>query len=85
MSRRVQITVSEEQYEFLTRASERTSLSMSELIRRALDAKYPRSSRAGTVTQFTFALWQSPRTHGSGRRSGIRLDQEADALNEDRS
>jgi len=77
MARRVQITLSEEQYEFLTKASERTSLSMAELVRRAIDAKYPRNTRAVALTQFTFALWQTPKAPGSGRRSGIGLDRAA--------
>jgi hypothetical protein len=67
--------LTDEQYAFLTRASERTSLSVGELIRRALDEKYPASRELRFGREFTLALWRRPRNHPErGRRSGFRLD-----------
>jgi hypothetical protein len=74
MSRRLHIMLTDDQYAFLTRASERTSLSIGELIRRAIDEKYPvtRESRLGR--EFTLALWRRPTRPERGRRSGFPLD-----------
>jgi hypothetical protein len=44
MSHRTQITLTDAQYEHLCRESKRTGLSIAELIRRAVDEKYGRSS-----------------------------------------
>ena len=60
MSRRLHIMLTDEQYVFLTRASERTSLSIGELIRRALDEKYPASRELRFGREFTLALWRRP-------------------------
>ena len=66
MSHRLQITLSDEQYEYLDAEADRSSLSMAELVRRALDTTY---GLAGTprVTVIEHAL---------GRRSGRRVDEE---------
>jgi hypothetical protein len=74
MSRRVHLTLSDQQHDFLVRASERTSLSVAELVRRAIDEKYPGSAAAPNGREFTLALWRRPAVPNSGRRSGIRLD-----------
>jgi predicted CopG family antitoxin len=42
MAHRTQITLSDRQYERLRREAERTGASLSELIRRAVDARYGR-------------------------------------------
>jgi hypothetical protein len=73
MSRRFQITLSDGQYDYLTRASERTSLSVAELIRRAVDEKYPASRELRHGREFMFALWRRTPGVGDARRSGIRL------------
>jgi len=73
MSRRFHITLSDGQYDYLTRASERTSLSVAELIRRAVDEKYPASRELRQGREFTFALWRRPPGPAEARRSGIRL------------
>ena len=44
MSRRFHVTLSDDQYAYLSLASERTSLSVAELVRRAIDEKYPASA-----------------------------------------
>ena len=75
MSRRLQIIVTDRQYDYLNEASERTSLSMSELVRRALDTKYPAAGAdVPAWSQFTMAVWRRPRELGTGRRPGLRLD-----------
>ena len=74
MSRRLHIMITDDQYAYLTGASERTSLSIGELIRRALDEKYPASGEMRRSREFTFALWRRPRGAERGRRSGFRLD-----------
>ena len=76
MSRRFHITLGESQYDYLSRASERTSISMAELIRRALDEKYPVSRAISSDNEFTIAVWRRPRAADgtSGRRSGMALE-----------
>ena len=74
MTRRLHIMLTDDQYAFLTRASERTSLSVAELIRRAVDEKYPATRESRLGGEFTLALWRRPTRPERGRRSGIRLD-----------
>ena len=74
LSRRLHIMITDEQYCFLARASERTSLSIGELIRRAVDEKYPASRESRLGREFTLALWRRPKLPENGRRSGVRLD-----------
>lgn len=66
MSHRLQITVSDQQYEYLDAEADRSSLSMAELVRRALDT--------------TYALAGPPRVtvieHALGRRAGRSIDDE---------
>ena len=68
MSRRIQITLTDEQYEFLKHESELLSISIAELIRRAIDTVY------GILTFRKVRLI----THTVGRRAGIRLDGDDD-------
>jgi hypothetical protein len=76
MSRRLQIILSDTQYAYLSRASSQTSLSMSELIRRALDERYPASRGQASESEFTIAVWRRPADApaNSGRRAGLRFD-----------
>jgi hypothetical protein len=63
MAQRLQIFLTRNQYEFLTAESMRSSVSMSELIRRAIDTVYaPDGSRRVHVI-----------THTLGRRAGVRF------------
>jgi hypothetical protein len=66
MSHRLQITISDQQYEYLDAEADRSSLSMAELVRRAVDTTY---ALAGPprVTVIEYAL---------GRRAGRRVDAE---------
>jgi hypothetical protein len=74
MSRRFQLTLTDAQYAYLTRASERTSLSVAELIRRALDEKYPANGGFRPGREFTLSVWRRPSAWEQNRRSGLRLD-----------
>jgi hypothetical protein len=74
MSRRLHIMLTDDQYAFLTRASQRTSLSIGELIRRAVDEKYPVNRESRLRGEFTLAVWRRPKTPEQGRRSGVPLD-----------
>jgi hypothetical protein len=63
VAHRLQITISQAQYAFLDEEAARSSVSMAELIRRAIDTTYePSGSRRVHVIQ-----------HVLGRRAGIRL------------
>jgi len=63
MSHRLQILLSQEQYAFLNDEADRSSVSMAELIRRAIDTAY------GVETDRRVHLI----THTLGRRVGRRL------------
>jgi hypothetical protein len=45
LTRRLQVLVDDERYERLAQESERTGAPVGELVRRAIDHEYPRSSR----------------------------------------
>jgi hypothetical protein len=73
MSRRLHITFTDEQYAWLTRESQRTSVSAAEYVRRALEEAYdlrgtPR--KEGFEMRFGVRL----RSDETGRRSGKRID-----------
>jgi len=63
MARRLQILLSSTQYDFLTEEARRSSVSIAELIRRAIDTTY-----APSGPQRVHVI-----THTLGRRSGIPL------------
>jgi hypothetical protein len=63
VSHRFQLVLSESQYDFLTAEANRSSVSVAELIRRAIDTTYrPGGTRKVHVI-----------THTLGRRSGFRV------------
>jgi hypothetical protein len=63
MAERLQIILSQTQYDFLRAESRRSSVSMAELIRRAIDSTYePDGGRRVHVI-----------THTLGRRPGVRF------------
>ena len=63
VSQRFHITLSSTQYDFLSSESTRSSVSVAELIRRAIDATYgPSGAKRVSVI-----------THTLGRRSGLRV------------
>ena len=65
MSRRFQVVLSETQYHFLDKEADRSSVSVAELIRRAIDTTY--GPFGGTRTLHVV-------THELGRRSGRSMD-----------
>jgi hypothetical protein len=65
MAHRIQITLSDEQYSFLTAEADRSSVSIAELIRRAVDTVYG-------VLGFRKVHYV---THTLGRRPGLPLDE----------
>jgi hypothetical protein len=72
MSQRITVVVDTETYEFLKRESERTSVSISELVRRALDRFYClRGRRTTTGVEVHFGIW---RRRIFGRRAGVAFD-----------
>jgi hypothetical protein len=64
MAHRIQITLSDDQYEFLKAEADRSSVSIAELIRRAIDTVY------GILGFKKVHLI----THTLGRRAGLRID-----------
>jgi hypothetical protein len=63
MGHRLHVTVSEEQYAFLDDEADRSSVSIAELVRRALDTVFgPQGERR--VIEIT---------HAAGRRAGRRI------------
>jgi hypothetical protein len=79
MSRRTQITLPDRQYELLRSESLRSSLSMAELVRRAIDTAY-QPQRRPTVRgyELSVGLWRQPDAAVIGRleprRGGRVLD-----------
>jgi hypothetical protein len=63
MTHRLNISISEEQYVFLDAEADRSSVSIAELVRRALDATYGAHGDRKVVTI----------EHALGRRAGRRL------------
>jgi len=63
VSHRFQLVLSESQYSYLTAEANRSSVSVAELIRRAIDTTY---RPGGTRTVHVI-------THTLGRRSGLRV------------
>jgi hypothetical protein len=63
MSHRLCITISNEQYEFLDTEADRSSLSMAELVRRALDTVFGPDGERKIVHI----------THTTGRRAGRHI------------
>jgi hypothetical protein len=66
MSRRIHITISEDTYSFLDEEADRSSVSIAELVRRALDTTYVLAG-PGRVTVIEHTL---------GRRPGRSVDHE---------
>jgi Ribbon-helix-helix protein, copG family len=70
---RTQVMLEAEQYEYLVGEAERTGLSRSELVRRALDETFRPEARF-RVGGFDigFGMWRSPDSAIAGRRVGPR-------------
>jgi len=73
MGRRTQVTLRDEQYEFLHGEAGRTGLPVAELVRRAIDDTYrPESRRRVRGFDVGFGLWRDPDAALAGRRAGSR-------------
>lgn len=62
MSRRTQVTLTDEQYERLIALSRSTGLSLAELVRRALDRAY--AGDGTTALEASFGAWKGRRVSG---------------------
>ena len=71
---RFHLMLEQRQHAFLSAESERMSVSVAELIRRAIDHTYglPASQRADGL-ELSVAIWRRPDAAVIGRRSGIRF------------
>jgi hypothetical protein len=73
MSRRLLITLEDEQYELLNELAQRTRISMAEHLRTFLDKELRPDARPN-LGGFTLAFTRRPDEPFIGRRPGIRLD-----------
>jgi hypothetical protein len=74
MSRRTQITLTDRQHAFLVIESERTDLSMAELVRRAIDRVYrPELRPKVRGYEVSVGVWNRPDAAIVGRRKNRRL------------
>jgi hypothetical protein len=74
MSRRFNLHLEEAQYDALTAESARSSVSVAELIRRAIDRAFDLdSSRRTGGMELSVALWRRPDAAVLGRRPGVRF------------
>jgi hypothetical protein len=74
MSRRFNLYLEDAQYDVLTAESERASISVAELIRRAIDRAFELdSSRRTNGIELSLGLWKRPDAAVVGRRSGVRF------------
>jgi hypothetical protein len=74
MSRKTQITLTDRQHAFLVGESQRTDLSLAELVRRAIDEVYrPELRPKIRGYELSLGLWQRPDAAVIGRRKERRL------------
>jgi hypothetical protein len=74
LSRRTQITLTDRQHAFLRDESDRTGLSLAELVRRAVDRTYRPHSRARVVGfELSVGAWRNPDAAVVGRRGRLQL------------
>jgi hypothetical protein len=71
MSKKIHVTVSDATFEWLKAESERTSVSVSELARRALERIYPLHGRRTNGVEVHLGIW---RRRIFGRRAGVAFD-----------
>lgn len=73
MSRRTQFTLTDRQHGFLVDESNRTGLSMAELVRRAIDRVYRPFSRPSVRgVEVSVGVWRRPDAAVAGRRVKTR-------------
>ena len=73
MGRRTHVTLTDGQHAFLVGESNRTGLSLAELVRRAIDETYRVEERVRLRGfDVSFGLWRAPDAALAGRRAGPR-------------
>ena len=76
MGTRFHVTLEHRQYRYLREESERSSLTIAELIRRALDRTYGfEDERRTPGVELSLGFWRRPDAAIVGRRPGIRFDR----------
>ena len=74
MTRRLQISLTDRQYDVLNREANRTGLSMAELLRRLVDRAWTPGSRPKVGGfEVSVGVWKKPDAAIAGRRPGIPL------------
>jgi hypothetical protein len=74
MGTRFHITLEDSQYAFLTDQSERLSVSVAELIRRAIDSTFALNTKRRTPgVELSVGVLRRPDAAVVGRRPGLRL------------
>jgi hypothetical protein len=74
MTRRFNLYLEDLQYDVLTAESGRSSISVGELIRRAIDQAFELdSSRRTGGIELSLGVWKRPDAAVVGRRSGVRF------------
>jgi ribbon-helix-helix CopG family protein len=75
MTHRLQISITDTQYDVLNTEANRTGLSIAELIRRLVDGKLRPDARPRVQGyELSLGLWKRPDAAVAGRRPGIKLD-----------
>ena len=75
MTHRLQISITDTQYDVLNTEANRTGLSIAELIRRLVDGKLRPEARPHVQGyELSLALWKRPDAAVAGRRPGIKLE-----------
>lgn len=75
MGTRFNLILEERQYRHLTSEAERQSVSVAELIRRAIDQTYALTEPRPGGLEVSLAVWRRPDAAVVGRRPGLRLDR----------
>jgi len=74
MTHRMQISLTDQQFQTLDAEANRTGLSIAELVRRAVDRAYRPSVRPhASGIELSVGVWRRPDAAVTGRRPGIRL------------
>ena len=74
MGTRFNLILEDRQYRTLTAESERLSVSVAELVRRAIDARFALDDpRRAPGVELSVSLWRRRDAAVAGRRPGIRL------------
>jgi hypothetical protein len=77
MSRKTQITLTDRQHAFLLDESQRTGLSLAELVRRSIDRVYRPNLRPRIPgVELSVGLWKRPDAAVAVRRPGRRLTED---------